>query len=490
MPTEDAVLASTATGLDAAHDLEAAEAAAPIATTNKSQDAHSNDESTSNREKQADDLDWDNHPDNALNWPTWRKMHLIASISMMAVMASVGTSIISPATPYLIKEFGVGEVTALLPLSLYVFALAFGPLVGGPLSETFGRHPVYLGTTFCGAMFTLGCGLVHNFGALCFLRFVAGFCWGPCLAIGSGSLAETFQPKTRGLAMAIFILMPFLGPGLGPILGAFATHRQGWRWTQWILLIFAAVTMILLLTGKETFPPAIKRRLAKKRGQPLPKNTHGTAALAKEFLTIGLFRPIHMIFTEPLVFFLGIYVAINFGVLFSFFAAVPYTFFHVYNFGIEQSGLVFVAVIIGCILGLVTVFLCEGILYRRQIPNFPPHKVPPEYRLYGAMIASIGPPLGLFWYAWTAKSSISWASPAVAILPFAWGNLIIFITFTSYMTDTYKGHLVASQSSANSLMRYAFAGAFPLFITRCKCLISTSVSWFTNLNNSVRQSRH
>lgn len=111
------------------------------------------------------------------------------------------------------EEFGVTRVVALLPLSLYCFALGFGPVVGGPLSETMGRRPVYIGTSVLGALFTLGAGFTHNFGALCFLRFMAGFCWAPALAMGSGSIVETFAPKMRGPMIAIYVLIPFLGPG-------------------------------------------------------------------------------------------------------------------------------------------------------------------------------------------------------------------------------------------------------------------------------------
>lgn len=64
----------------------------------------------------------------------------------------------------------------------------------------------------------MGAGFVHNFGALCFLRFMSGFCWAPVLAVAAGSLSDTFSPQTRGPPSAIFILMPFLGPGLGYVL--------------------------------------------------------------------------------------------------------------------------------------------------------------------------------------------------------------------------------------------------------------------------------
>lgn len=113
------------------------------------------------------------------------------------------------------KEFNVSSTVAILPVSLYVLALGFGPVIGGPLSETIGRHPVYLGALIIGSLFTIGAGFTHNFGALCFCRFMAGFAWAPPLAIATGSLSETFRPKVRGPASAVFILMPFLGPGLG-----------------------------------------------------------------------------------------------------------------------------------------------------------------------------------------------------------------------------------------------------------------------------------
>ncbi len=116
------------------------------------------------------------------------------------------------------EEFGVSDTIAILPLSLYVFALGLGPVVGGPLSETVGRYPVYIGSISLGTLFTLGTGFSPTFGGVCALRFLAGFCYGPTLAIGGGTINETFRPVKRGIPSTIFILTPFLGPGLGSVL--------------------------------------------------------------------------------------------------------------------------------------------------------------------------------------------------------------------------------------------------------------------------------
>jgi MFS family permease len=98
---------------------------------------------------------------------------------------------------------------------MYVFALGLGPVVGGPLSETVGRFPVYLSCMPLGALFTICAALTHNFAALCFLRFMAGFSFAPSLAIGAGTINDIYQPAQRGLPSTVFILMPFLGPGFG-----------------------------------------------------------------------------------------------------------------------------------------------------------------------------------------------------------------------------------------------------------------------------------
>jgi hypothetical protein len=217
----------------------------------------------------------------------------------------------------------------------------------------------------------------------------------------------------------------------------------------------------------ETFHPAIKRRLAKKRGLKIDAPPPMAERL-RMFALVAVVRPVRMLLFEPITGFICLYVAAEFGTLFSFFAAVPYTFGTVYQFSLEESGLVFLSIVIGCILGLITVMLCDIFLYRKQATKYPPHQIPPEHRLYPSMIGSIGLPIGLFWFAWTARPGVSWASPAVAMIVFAWGNLCVFVSTIQYITDTYHGSVVASAASANSLARYGFAGVFPLFTIQSK----------------------
>jgi hypothetical protein len=107
-----------------------------------------------------------------------------------------------------------------------------------------------------------------------------------------------------------------------------------------------------------------------------------------------------MLLTEPIVMFLSIYVAFNFSVLFAFFAAFPYVFESVYGFDTEQSGLVFLAIGIGSAIAVPTVIICDEYLYQPHVRKAKEAggngAVPPEYRLYPAMMGSFGLPIGLF----------------------------------------------------------------------------------------------
>lgn len=51
----------------------------------------------------------------------------------------------------------------------------------------------------------------------------------------------------------------------------------------------------------------------------------------------------------------------------------------------------------------------------------------------------------------------------MAGIPFAWGNLAIFISAVMYLIDIYGPLNGASAMAANGLMRYAMGAAFPLF---------------------------
>jgi len=145
----------------------------------------------------------------------------------------------------------------------------------------------------------------------------------------------------------------------------------------------------------ETYKKTILQKRRVKLGLPAaPSQFKSTGAALHFLLTVTLIRPLHMLFTEPIVAFLSLYIAFNFGVLFTFFACFPYVFNTVYGFSTEQTGLVFLALGVGCILAVPSTIACDRYIYLKQ------HRlskdagkdgvVAPEHRLYPAMMGSFG----------------------------------------------------------------------------------------------------
>jgi hypothetical protein len=214
------------------------------------------------------------------------------------------------------------------------------------------------------------------------------------------------------------------------------------------MLFFMIATYIYSLWMSETYKPILLQRRRKRLGVPSPPKRHDGFGAFKKFMTITLFRPIMMMITEPIVAFFSLYVAVDFGILFTFFASFPLVYSRVYHFNAWKIGLTFLPIMVGCLIGTVTCLLCDRMLYKQQLaklnatdlsdrssdpeemtPTQTPKKhVEPEHRLYAAMIGSFGIPIGLFWFAWTAGTGVHWASPVMSTVVFAWGNICVFVS--------------------------------------------------------------
>ena len=74
-------------------------------------------------------------------------------------------------------------------------------------------------------------------------------------------LLETFPPRQRGLAMAIFAMGAVLGPILGPLLGGYITDNYSWIWIFYINVPIGIVA--LMMCWAFIFdPPYQERRVA------------------------------------------------------------------------------------------------------------------------------------------------------------------------------------------------------------------------------------
>lgn len=124
----------------------------------------------------------------------------------------------APGVPSVMKDFQSENVyLASFVVSVYLLGYCFGPLAIAPLSELYGRVPLY---NICNALyvvFNVACALAPDMGSLIAFRFLAGVAGSCPLTIGAGSLADMIRQEKRGGAMAAWALGPLLGPVIGPV---------------------------------------------------------------------------------------------------------------------------------------------------------------------------------------------------------------------------------------------------------------------------------
>jgi EmrB/QacA subfamily drug resistance transporter len=127
------------------------------------------------------------------------------------------------------------------------YALAFGSLLllGGRLSDLWGRRTaLYVGLAGFALASAMG-GAAHSFTVLIIARAVQGL-FGALLAPAAlAALSVTFsEPKERAKAFAIYGIIGGSGAAIGLILGGALTQWASWRWCLFINLFFAGIALI------------------------------------------------------------------------------------------------------------------------------------------------------------------------------------------------------------------------------------------------------
>ncbi|EDK42154.1 hypothetical protein LELG_00332 [Lodderomyces elongisporus NRRL YB-4239] len=409
-------------------------------------------------------------PENPLNWPMWIKWVYTVLFSFSVISAAYGSSCLSGGLFTINDKYGVSTEVSTLTVSLMVLGFCVGPLLWAPLSEQIGRRPVYIISFGLYTIFNIPCALSPNIGGLLVCRFLCGVFAASALTNAGASLVD-IHSDTRGLAIAFFSFCPYSGPVLGGVVNGFiSVGTNRFDLMVWVNMAFAGVMWIILALIPETYAPVILKKRAKKlrkeTGNPHIMTEQEASPLSfKEMVKLNLLLPLKFVVTEPVLDLVCGYVALIYALLYAFFFAYPYIFNQLYGYKDNKIGLMLIPILIGAGLAVTTTPFLEKHYIKVTTKLYLEGKpVPPELRLWGAMIGAPFPAIALFILGATSYKHIIWVGPASSGIAFGYGMVLIYYSLNNYIIDTYAKY-AASALATKVFLRSTAGAAFPLFVT-------------------------
>lgn len=366
----------------------------------------------------------------------------------------------------MMREFGETETAiGTLGVMTYLFGLAVGSVMLAPLSELYGRRPIYMGAMGIFTILTLPCALATNLWGIILTRFFGAVAGSAMIASAPGTVMDITNPHQRALAFAIWSIGPMNGPITGPLIGGFVTEYLGWRWTNWLVMILGGLAWLFASLIPETYAPIILKKMAeqkrKETGDDMWWCRYDIKQSVRESLKINLSRPFTLLWNEPILWFWDLYIAIVYGILYLCFVAYPIIFSQHRGWSPGFTGLAFSGIGLGTM-----ITICSEPLQRRIINRHPKEEETgqpaPEAQVEMICIAALLVPIGQLMFSWTCYPvTIHWIWPILAGVPFGAGNGLVFIYAGNYVAGAY-GIYSASAMAGNTVVRSVIGGTLPL----------------------------
>lgn len=261
-------------------------------------------------------------PSNPREWPLWYRMWTIFVVSYGTWAIVLYSTSYTATMTGLEEEFDEPSQTiATLGVTTYLLGLATGSLVCAPLSELFGRRPLYLICLTISALLIIPCAMATSLAQIIVVRFFGALFGSVMVTNGAGTIADISTEDNRALYMSLWSIAPLNGPVTGPLIGGFVFEYLGWRWDNWLVLILTGGAAVLATTVKETYAPAILKQKAAKRRKDEDDERYwclyeDSKRSVWELVRLNLSRPFALAFKEPILWFFNIWISVIYGILY------------------------------------------------------------------------------------------------------------------------------------------------------------------------------
>jgi AAHS family 4-hydroxybenzoate transporter-like MFS transporter len=152
-----------------------------------------------------------------------------AMCALVVFLDGFDTQAIGYVAPAIVKTMGIARPALAPVFAASLVGLMFGALIGGPLSDRFGRRPVLLSGMCLFGLLSLATATADSVQSLLVLRLLTGLGLG-CVMPNAIALTSEFAPeRLRSTAVMVMFCGFSLGAALGGLAAAGLIRTWGWQ---------------------------------------------------------------------------------------------------------------------------------------------------------------------------------------------------------------------------------------------------------------------
>jgi MFS transporter, DHA1 family, multidrug resistance protein len=189
--------------------------------------------------------------DDVAGWFDWLTAPLLSNRSrapfwLLVAVTATGTlamHILIPVLPLAAADLSVSRRAIQQAITLYLFGVASGQLLYGPVSDRVGRRPTLIAALILYVAAGAVAGWAATIGTLLIARVLQalGGCGG--LVLGRAIVRDSAGPGDATARMALLTMVQSLAPGVGPAVGGLVGAWFGWRSIFVLLVALGLVTL-------------------------------------------------------------------------------------------------------------------------------------------------------------------------------------------------------------------------------------------------------
>ena len=184
-------------------------------------------------------------------------LHLAILLGMTVALGPLALDAYLPAFPDIADGLGVDHGHVGLTLSAYVTTLGLAQLVGGPLSDRYGRKPVLFGGLLIFMAGAVMVSLADTLSDMVFWRIAQGIGGAFCAVSVPAIVRDEVSGQDAARLFGLIGLIMFIAPAAAPSLGSLMLALGEWHW---IFLMLAGYAAFLVLTLQLALFPRLQPR--------------------------------------------------------------------------------------------------------------------------------------------------------------------------------------------------------------------------------------